>query len=100
MVVTAKEMPFMDADAFDIWVKRLSQARVTRWGALRGVLAGAAVALAGTTLAGETVARKQGLKAGKKGDKHGNAGKKTPHAKHGHAEADGKHGHGEKHGHG
>ena len=81
----------MDADAFDIWVKRLSQARVTRWEALRGVLASAAVALTGTTLADETVAKKQGRKAGKKGNKKGKAGKKKHHGKHGHGEAGAKH---------
>src|SRR4029453_12144098 len=60
--------------------------RVTRWEAVRGVLASAAVALTGTTLAGETVAKKQGKASGKKGDKKGNAGKTTRHGKHGHSE--------------
>ena len=64
----------MDGETFDNLVKRLTQARLTRLDALRGVLASAAVGLAGATLsAEETVAKKQGKGKGRKG-KHG-----TPH---------------------
>ena len=61
----------MEGETFDDLVKRLTEARLTRLDALRGVLASAAVGLAGATLsAEETAAKKQGKGKGKKKRKH------------------------------
>jgi hypothetical protein len=68
----------MEGDAFDDLVKRLSQARLTRVDALRGVLASAAVGLIGARLVEETAATTKGKAAGKKGGRkpqgHGRRG--------------------------
>ena len=56
----------MDAETFDTLVKRLTQTRLTRWDALRGLIVGAAVGLTGATPADETGAKKKAKAAGKK----------------------------------
>src|SRR5262245_24756579 len=63
----------MDGDTFDELVKRLTQARVTRLEALRGLLAGAAVGLTGATLADDADAKQKRKAAGKKGRGNGKA---------------------------
>src|SRR4051794_7156837 len=52
----------MDGDTFDDLVKRLTQARVTRLEALRGLVASAAVGLTGATRAADADAKKKGKK--------------------------------------
>ena len=73
----------MDGDTFDDLVKRLTQTRLSRVDALRGMLASAVVGLTGAPLADETDARKK-RNAGKK--KHREArhgkGKKPGHDRH------------------
>ena len=67
----------MDGERFDSLVKRLTQTRLTRWEALRGVLASAVVGLTGAARAEETAAKKpgkqpkRGAAAGKHGGKKG-----------------------------
>ena len=60
----------MDGEKFDDLLKRLCTTRLTRISALRGLVAGAAAALTGATLASdETDARKKGGKGRKKSSK-------------------------------
>ena len=87
----------MDGERFDSLVKRLTQTRLTRWEALRGVLASAALGFTAASLTDDTAAKKQGKQpkrgsaAGKQGGnkqggpkggktKQGNTGKQ-PHSK-------------------
>ncbi len=65
----------MDDQHFDDLVKRLTQARLSRFDAVRGLLASAVVGLTGATLAEKTAARKQA-----KG-KHKRHGKGNPQRK-------------------
>ena len=64
----------MDGETFDDLVKRLTATRLTRWDALRGLLASAAVGLTGATLAAAVDARKKS-KAARKKAKVGGKGK-------------------------
>ena len=72
----------MDGEHFDSLVKRLTQTRLTRWEALRGVLASAVVGLTAATRTDDTAAKKQGgnKQGGPKGGttKQGTAGKPQP----------------------
>ena len=56
----------MDGETFDDLVKRLTQTRLSRVAAVRGVLASAVVGLTGATRAEETAARKRAKGKGKK----------------------------------
>src|SRR4051794_12630261 len=49
----------MDGETFDILVKRLTQTRLTRWEALRGVLASVVVGLTGAASATDTTAKRK-----------------------------------------
>ena len=64
----------MEGETFDDLVKRLTQTRLSRVAAVRGVLASAVVGLTGATRAAETAARKRGKGKGKgnkrKGKRH------------------------------
>ena len=68
----------MDGATFDALVKRLTQTRLSRLEALRGVLATAVVGLTGASLAADTAAKRKRKGAGKKGGK----GKKRSHDRH------------------
>jgi hypothetical protein len=62
----------MEGETFDDLVKRLTAARLSRLDALRGVLASAAVGLAGATRSpAETAAKKPGKGKGRKGKSKG-----------------------------
>jgi hypothetical protein len=61
----------MDDQHFDDLVKRLTQTRLSRVAALRGVLASAVVGLTGATRADATAAKPKGDAAGKQGGKKG-----------------------------
>jgi hypothetical protein len=68
----------MDGEAFDALVKRLTQTRLSRLEAVRGVLATAVVGLPGVFLAADTAAKRKRKGARKKGGK----GKKPSHDRH------------------
>ncbi len=56
----------MDGQQFDAHVQRLTQVRLTRLDALRGLIASAAAGLTGATLIDDTDAKRAGKKGGKK----------------------------------
>ena len=76
----------MEGETFDELVKRLTQTRLSRFDALRGVLASAVVGLTGATRAAETAARSgPRARARARGKEEGEAPRPGPSAAQGHA---------------
>jgi hypothetical protein len=62
----------MDGHKFDDLIRRLTVTRLTRWDALRGLVAGAAAVTGVARVADETAAKKRGKGKGKKSNKKKN----------------------------